>query len=161
MTLLFTILAVGLLTVRGGLFHNRLVLDIATWVRAAGFQVEIESPRQLPDGGWDFVDALARRGAITLAIEVETTPRYALVNARKALLSGLPLWVVVPSRSVRQAIRSTLSRKLPLPEQQRIWIFLFAEVPQALTGFCSQSFPGEFPSEIWKNNRLDRARQGV
>src|SRR5262245_57774804 len=89
---------------RGHAFHNHVIERAAQLFRQGGFTVDLECPMKLPDGRTAFVDLLASRGGVTIACEVETTPRHALFNACKVLSLGVTLWIIAPTRQVRASI---------------------------------------------------------
>lgn len=136
MTIVFAVVLILLMlpqTVRGGTLHNWLVGEVAAGLRRAGFTVVTEHPCRLPDGQLDFVDVYALGPAGTLACEIETTPRHVRRNARKAAALGIPLWVVVPSRIVRTAVRRCLRGAHLAPGGRPIQFPLVGELQQALT----------------------------
>lgn len=124
---------------RGKQFHNYLVEQSAIALRNAGFAVELECPRTLPDGRLDFFDILATRTPITLACEIETTPRKVMVNVEKAFALALPLWIIVPDRRTRMAVDKKVAQHCKRLKRHRIWILLPDELPQALT-ICFSKF---------------------
>ncbi|MHC4799410.1 MAG: hypothetical protein ACYTF1_22475, partial [Planctomycetota bacterium] len=85
-----------------------------------------------------FVDIFVRKGKIEVAIEIETTARHAVDNAKKAAMVGVPLYVIVPTH----CLKSHLTRKfddLELhPCGKPIKILLIGELRQELTNFLSR-----------------------
>jgi hypothetical protein len=129
MAIVTTVLLIGLvLYLRGGTFHNYLVLETENIFKLAGFDTQQESPQRLSDGRLDFVDLLVQRGNCMICIEVETSARYALTNAAKADQIGLPLMVVCPSRKVQKAVQKKLARTQPTAGGQRICVLLLAQL---------------------------------
>ena len=142
---LFMVIGFALQTprLRGGGFHNLLVQRAAAVFEAQGFSVTPECPFQLPDGRTDFLDLLATRGSRLIACEVETTPRNALWNLEQAARLGLPLFVVVPNRTVLRAVQAQLVRLPRCADSPPIWILL----PDQLLPQLAQSFP-RFPLRV-------------
>ena len=140
-------LGVWLHFLRGGNLHNHLVLASQAILRGAGFETHLEHPRQLPDGGLDFIDLMAQRGDFLLCIEVETSARYVLTNARKARQLGLPLVVIVPTRKVRNAVKTKLRKSGIRPGGHAIYVLLLAQLKQEVTNcfplFSAVSHPGK------------------
>jgi hypothetical protein len=122
---------------RGKPFHNLLVREVKS--RLAGFFDEVDSEYPIRRGGVvDFLDLFAHGSSQALAVEVETTLRHALDNARKAAAAGVPLWIVVPTRTLR---RRLIERLAPLdlqPGGQPVCVLLFGELQQALTRYLSR-----------------------
>lgn len=139
--------------VRGRSFHNCLVEGAATTLGAAGFAVAAEWPLRLADGRTDFVDLLATRGPVSMACEIETTPRNAAANARKAIGLGLPLLIIVPDRGVRDAVICRLGRVVSGAEQGRVFILLPGQLSQGLTNCLS---PFSLANAIRKNGKTRR-----
>lgn len=137
-----TILSMALVgsCMRGECFHNFLVEKSALGFQEVGFSTTLECPVHLRDGRIDFIDILAIKGAIKIACEVETTPRYVLVNVEKALALALPVWIVVPTRSIEKVIERKLLQALPEPHRSRICILLPDQLEQALT-HCFPTVP--------------------
>jgi hypothetical protein len=128
------------MALRGDPFHNYLVARCAAQFRQAGFNVDLEHPLQLPDGRIDFVDILAESRTIRLVCEIETTSRYVRVNALKAIATGLPLWIVVPTRKLETDVRHLLDLKGARPFGERaIWILLPDQLSQAISN-CFSTF---------------------
>lgn len=113
---------------RGQAFHNLLVARCDCALQAAGFTTKLECPKRLPDGRLDFIDIYATRSDFVVAVEVETSARYADTNAAKADALGLPLWIVVANRAVANAVE----RRLPLVTAP-IRILLLPELIAGLT----------------------------
>ncbi len=76
---------------RGGQLHSHLVVQAEGIFCDAGFSTSQEQPESLPGGGLNFVDLLASRGDLLICVEVETSVRNVVSNARKARQLGLPL----------------------------------------------------------------------
>ena len=89
------------------------------------------------NGVTTFFDILARQGSITLAIEVETTSRHAVDNARKAALVGVPMWIIVPLRRLKLEITRKLAPLGLRPGGEPIKILLLGQLEQELTNYLS------------------------
>lgn len=74
------IAAAGPSFLRGGAFHNLMVARANAALRREHWETALEYPVRLADGRTDYLDIRACRCGLTLAIEVETTPRYVQVN---------------------------------------------------------------------------------
>ncbi len=160
MTTVFAVVLILLMlpqTVRGGTLHNWLVDEVAAWFRRAGFTVVTEHPCRLPDGQLDFVDVYALGPAGALACEIETTPRHVRRNARKAAALGIPLLVVVPSRTVRTTVRRRLHEARCAPGGRPIQFPLVGELQQALTN-CFPLFPTASRGGKRKENKASGPR---
>lgn len=100
-----------------------------------------------------YVDLFARKDSIVLAIEIETTVRHAVDNARKAAMVDVPLWVIVPTRR----LKSDLNRKLGDPELRPggkpIKILLLGELRQELANSLSWRINGRI-----KNKQTEKQR---
>ena len=125
------------LFLRGGAFHNSLVLQAAVAFRRAGFAVWLEHPLRLRDGCTNVVDILACRGPLRVICEIETTPRNVLLNASKAGEVGLPLLIVVPTRRIWSAVASRLDRHVSPADRHLISILLPDQLVKGLTNFLS------------------------
>lgn len=135
--------------IRGDTGHNFVAASVRDAFSQSGFDVALECPIRLPDGRRDFVDVLAWKPGCTIACEVETTPRHAAENARKAIIAGLPLWIVTPNWKVRAAVARTLKRASFNLSGSRIKILSLGQLPQALVG-C---FPCFSPADCTAENR--------
>jgi hypothetical protein len=125
-----------LLGLRGGDFHNMLVSQVAELYRSRGFETRLEHPLRLPDGRIDYVDLLVRTHDCLLLVEVETTPRYVVVNVEKARVAELPLVIVAPNRKVRRQVAAQLQR-LPVIPNASIYLLLISQLRQVM----ADSFP--------------------
>ena len=154
--LIIIILVLGLpMFLRGGSLHNHLVRETGQLFREAGFDTCEECPVRLPDGRLDFLDLLVKRGSCTICIEIETSARNVLTNATKADQAGLPLWIVVSSRKVQEAVADRLDSADLRPAGLRIYIPLLGQLEQALTIY----FP-KIPSAnaLWENRKTNPIR---
>ena len=93
------------------------------------------------NGVTTFFDVFARRGAISLAFEIETTSRHAVDNAQKACAVGVPMWIVVPRRRLRRKLFRQLDSLELRPGNEPIKILLLGQVEQELTNYLSLFIP--------------------
>jgi UDP-3-O-acyl-N-acetylglucosamine deacetylase len=119
---------------RGGAFHNKIVEEAKTIFNNNGWQVYTEH-RYRKHSITTYLDLLAVRGDKQLACEVETTSRHAVDNAAKALLAGLDLWIIVPSRTLRRQIEHKLRYSGLNTKQKNIRVLLFCRLEAELTFF--------------------------
>lgn len=129
------------LFLRGGKLHSYLVLESESILRDAGFETYQEHPKNLNDGGTDFLDILARKGDFVLCIEIETTARNVLTNAAKAEQLGLPLIVVVPNNQIKKAVQNKLGKSKIRPAGQDIYILLLSQLRKEVMNYFSLFSP--------------------
>lgn len=122
---------------RGKPFHNLLVQQAKCQLGRFFEQVELEYPI-CRRGVVDFLDLFASGPSRSLAVEVETTPRHALDNVRKAAAVEVPLWIVVPTRVLRCRLLQQLQPLDLQPGGQPICVLLLGELEQALTHYLSR-----------------------
>ncbi len=145
-----------LLSLRGGGFHNYLVCEAESILRQAGFETSLEHPENLPDGGKNFIDLMARRGNSMICIEIETSPRNVISNARKAQRLGMPLIILVPNVKVRKAVEQKLSKWRLSPGGRPICVLLIAQLLQVVTN-C---FPLFSAANGKRENRKTNPKEG-
>jgi hypothetical protein len=122
---------------RGKPFHNLLVQEAKG--QLAHFFDEVESEHPIRRGGVvDFLDLFAQGPSGTLAVEIETTLRHALDNARKAAAVEIPLWIVVPTRALRRHLLRRFESLDLRPGGQPVCVLLLGELQQALTHYLSR-----------------------
>ncbi len=92
---------------RGDLFHNTLVKDAEAVFSGFGWQIDTER-MVCAKGVTTYFDLFAWTGSLAMACEIETTCRHALDNLRKAQAIEIPLWIIVPTRRIRQQIQRLL-----------------------------------------------------
>ena len=121
---------------RGRTLHN-LIADRAQRLMENSFEKVWTEHKCHRHGTTTFFDLLGQTGALELAIEVETTVRHAVDNARKAEAVDVPVWLVAP----QQRLQRTLQRKLETldltPGGKPIKILLLGQLEQALTNYLS------------------------
>ena len=125
---------------RGKPLHNLKAIEIKD-IAGKFFSFVSCEYRFQRNGVTTYFDVFAQRDSVTLAVEVETTSRHVIDNARKAFLVGVPLWFVV----LRRKLKLELMRKLkPLdlkPGGQPIKILFLAQLEQELTNYISLLIP--------------------
>jgi hypothetical protein len=122
---------------RGRPFHNLIAQE--SRAKLAGFFEHVESEYPIRRNGVvTFLDLFAYGKSGTLAIEVETTERHAIDNARKAAAVDIPLWIVVPTRALRNRLVRQLRELALAPGGQPICVSLLGELEQALTHYLSR-----------------------
>ena len=98
---------------RGKPFHNLIVNRTKTILQGFFKCVYLEYRFRRNGVITDF-DVFAQENLFALAIEVETTCRHGIDNAKKAAGVNVPLWIIVPT----QMLRAKLSRQLQLNDAQ-------------------------------------------
>ena len=121
---------------RGKAFHNMIVEQAGDVFRENGWQVNMEY-RYCEDNITNYLDLFAVRDNKRIACEVETTPRHVLDNAAKAILLGIELLVVVPSRRVRQQIERKLAASLPDEICKSLKVMLIDQLAEHLNNHLS------------------------
>ena len=113
---------------RGHAIHNSLAKTVANRFRRRQFTTYLEYKVILPDGRVNFIDVYVTRGSFAIACEIETTPRYVTVNVAKGMQLGIPVWVVVPNRTVGRAVSQMLRRRFGRPRDDCYRIFRQAQL---------------------------------
>ena len=121
---------------RGKPFHN-LIVSRAKTILQGFFRCVYLEYRFRRNGVVTDFDVFAQEDLFVLAIEVETTCRHGIDNAKKAAAIDVPLWIIVPT----QALRAKLSRQLQLlelrPGGEPIKIFLLGQLEQQVRNYLS------------------------
>ena len=121
---------------RGKPFHNLIASRAKTILQGFFMCVYLEYRFRKNGVVTDF-DVFAQENLFTLAIEVETTCRHGIDNAKKAAAVDVPLWIIVPT----QTLRAKLSRRLQLlglrPGGEPIKIFLLGQLEQEVMKYLS------------------------
>ena len=121
---------------RGKPFHNLIVSRAKTILQGFFICVYLEY-RLRRNGAVTDLDLFAQEDLFALAIEVETTCRHGIDNAKKAAAVDVPLWIIVPT----QTLRAKLSRQLRLlelrPGDEPIKIFLLGQLEQEVMNYLS------------------------
>lgn len=121
------------LFLRGQEWHAHLVETAKTKFLRAGCDIRLEYPMPMVDGRINYVDLWVSRGDCQFVLEVETSARHVLDNAIKADAAGMRLWVLVPNRRVKKAVRNKLRQVNVRPGGLAIYILLLDELEQAVT----------------------------
>ena len=143
------------LCLRGGAFHNHMVHEAESIFRKIGFATWLEHGIRLPDGRLDFVDLLVQRGNCILCVEIETTSRNILQTATKADSLGLPLWIIVPNRKIRDSVNRKLERVPVRPGGLKIYVLLLNQLNQTLTNYFSKNSPVNSTRENRKTKKRE------
>ena len=131
---------------RGDTFHNFLADEIKAAVSAPVTCVYTEYRVRRCGVVADF-DLFLTAGHFVLGIEIETTIRHAFDNIRKADAVDVPLWVVVPTRRLKNRIERRLKNAEITPAGQPIKILLLDQVKPALTNCLSKFIQANMPCE--------------
>jgi hypothetical protein len=125
---------------RGNYFHNWMAREVQVLLISHGFTTYLEHGIPMPDGVTNYVDMLAVHGSFRLLVELETSERYVLVNALKAKILRIPLWIIVANRQLKRRIEAKLQKHLP--ETTGIKVILLPYVEQELKQLKCIKFPG-------------------
>jgi hypothetical protein len=125
---------------RGKPFHNSMVTDLRE-MASKFFSFIGREYRVSRNGVTDDLDLFARRDPVSLAFEVETTSRHAVDNAIKAALVEVPLWIIVPRRSLKIDVAHKLEPLGLRPGGEPVKILLLGQVEQELTNYLSLFIP--------------------
>ena len=121
---------------RGQPFHN-LIASRAKTILQGFFRCVYLEYRFRRNGAVTDFDIFAQENLFALAIEVETTCRHGIDNAKKAAAVDIPLWIIVPT----QTLKAQLSRRLQLlelrPGGEPIKIFLLGQLEQEVMNYLS------------------------
>ena len=127
---------------RGKLFHNSMVEQVKTVFIRRGWQVRTEC-RYRNNGVTTYLDLLAAKNDCRIACEVETTARHAVDNAVKAIAVSIPLWVIVPSRSLRRQIEHKLTPLRISDNQKPIKVLLLCQLEAEVIDFLRKPISKE------------------
>jgi len=122
--------------VRGDPLHKYQAEYLGGISRSFPVMTYIEYPKRKNDIT-DFLDVFIELGPFQLAIEIETTRRHLLDNARKAHALGIPVWFVVPTRKLRTQALKMLKPLNLRPGGQAIKVFLLAPAAKELKDLLS------------------------
>ena len=121
---------------RGKTFHNLIASKVKTILQGFFRCVYLEYRFRRNGAVTDF-DVFALEDLFALAIEVETTCRHGVDNTKKAAAVYVPLWIIVPT----QTLKAQLSRRLQLlelrPGGEPIKIFLLGQLEQEVRNYLS------------------------
>ena len=116
---------------RGRPFHNKLVKDAEYTFYKFGWETETEWMFCI-NGITTYFDLFAKTGPLIIACEIETTPRHAIDNLKKAQAMGIPLWIIVPTRVIRRKIRGSLSGEMAFSGDKPVTVILPDELEQCI-----------------------------
>ncbi len=119
---------------RGKPFHNKIAQDTKAILNKHGWHVIMEHCVKV-DNITTYFDLYATKGNQTIACEVETTPRHAMDNAAKALITEIPLWIIVPSRALRRQIEQKLISANLISNDQTIRVLLLSQLEVDITNY--------------------------
>ncbi|RKY07134.1 MAG: hypothetical protein DRP56_06255 [Planctomycetota bacterium] len=121
---------------RGNPFHNKLVEDAKCIFSRFGWKTYTER-WFCTNGITTYFDLFARDGPLKIACEIETTSRHAVDNLRKAQAIGMPLWIIVPTRGVRQQIQRSLGCKPVFSGDKPVAVILPDELRQCIEEYIN------------------------
>ena len=122
---------------RGEQFHNQLASAVGDEIAGLVSSVQPEFMVRR-HGATTFFDLFVQCGPLELGIEVETTLRHARENIRKAMAVGIPVWVVVPRRKMKQRLQAWVKSTQGKPPWPGIKILLLGEIRKGLTVYLSE-----------------------
>jgi len=125
---------------RGCLLHNTMVKHVEN-TASKFFEFVWPEYRYIKNGVTMFVDVFAHRNSVTLAFEIETTSRHAIDNVKKAAAVGIPLWIIVPTRSLKFRLTGRLNDLELRPGGEPVKILLLGQLQQKLMNYLSLSIP--------------------
>lgn len=138
---------------RGQLFHNFMANEVKVTLAKFFDQVQLEY-RVRRNGIATDLDLFASSGSRTLAIEVETTQRHAIDNARKAGAVNVPTWIIVPTRSLQSRLLGRLEALDLRPGGELICVLLLGQLEQALTHYLSWRIKKKIQNKQFSNPRI-------
>ena len=122
---------------RGDCLHNYKAeyLKNELSVYPVGLYSEYRIRRNGITADFDFVLKIA---AFWWAIEIETTLRHLVDNAKKAAAVNIPLWIVVPTRQMKKQAVRKLSPMNLTPGGEPIKLFLLGQVQKEVSNYLSR-----------------------
>lgn len=98
---------------RGDHLHNRVLIgQLERMLRRSGARTQCEAPTRT-SAGTGFIDLLAQRDGLCLAVEAELTARRIPNDVAKAAACGADeLWILVPNARASEAVRRALDRRV-------------------------------------------------
>ena len=137
---------------RGKTLHNLIAKKTRDEVE--GFFDSVDPEHRISNQrATTYVDLFARKDSFVLAIEIETTARHAVDNARKAAIVDVPLWIIVPTRRLKSKLTGKLGGPELRPGGRPIKILLLGELRQELTNSLSWRINGRIKNKQRKNQR--------
>lgn len=136
---------------RGQTLHN-LIATRAQRAMEDSFEKVWAEHKCHRHGTTTFFDLLGQTGSVQLAIEIETTVRHAVANARKAAAVGVPVWFIVPQSRLQRALQRKFEMLDLTPGDEPIKILLLGQLQQVLTNYLSRRI------DRWINNKKSHMR---
>lgn len=123
---------------RGKPFHNKIAQECREILTRYHWRVYMEHCIKA-DHITTYFDLYATNGSRNIACEIETTSRHALDNAAKAIVTDIPLWIIVPSRRLRRQIDHKLQAAQLTSNHCSIRVLLMSQLEAELIQFISIS----------------------
>ena len=122
---------------RGDTLHNFIVIGVE--MIAVMFFAFVRTEYCVSRHGvTTYFDVFARQGCIALGLEVETTLRHAIDNAKKAALVDVPLWVIVPTRRLKLELFCRLNPLALRPGGEPVKVLLLGQLEQMLVNYIDR-----------------------
>ena len=121
---------------RGKSFHNTIVKEAENILREISTDVHLEYRYRRNGLVTDF-DLFAEEKLFTLAIEVETTSRHGIDNAEKAAAVNVPLWIIVPTKKLKNKLSQQIRRLSLRAGGEPIKILRLGQLRQELRNYLS------------------------
>ena len=119
---------------RGKQFHNLIASRARTILQGFFSCIYMEYRFRKNDAVTDF-DIFVKERSFALGIEVETTRRHGIDNARRAAVVGVPLWVIAPTKKVKNEITRKLKPLQLRPGGEPIKILLLGQLQSELEAY--------------------------
>ena len=124
--------------------HKAEYLENELSVYPVGLYPEYRIRRNGVTADFDFV---LKTDAFWWAIEIETTIRHLVDNAKKAAAVNIPLWIVVPTRRMKNQAVCKLSPLNLTPGGEPIKLFLLSDVHKEVRNYLSLFIPANIPTD--------------
>ncbi|MFC1675947.1 hypothetical protein ACFL3G_02655 [Planctomycetota bacterium] len=122
---------------RGDTLHN--FIATGTEMTAGRFFASVGTEYQFTRSGvTTYFDVFAWQGCIALGLEVETTLRHAIDNAKKAATVDVPLWVIVPTRKLKLELIRRLESLELRPGGEPVNVLLLGQLERMLVNYLSK-----------------------
>jgi hypothetical protein len=121
---------------RGQFLHNYKAEWIRTKLIPTPVQVQMEC-RIRRNGITAYFDLLLQIQDVLLAIEIETSARHIHDTAMKAAIIDIPLWIVVPTRRIKEQARQKLAHLNVAPGGEPIKLSLLGQIENELMNYLS------------------------
>ena len=121
---------------RGKALHNMMANRTGTTLH--GFFHEVNPEYKCSRNGTvSYLDLYARENQFVLGCEIETTVRHGVDNALKATAVNIPLWIIVPTNSVRVKLLRKLKPLQLRPAGEPIKVLLPGQLERQLEKYLS------------------------